>query len=127
MALSVAVVLSASALAWLMYVRSPELPARVAAAMGPLYQASLNKFYFDEIFWAILVAPLRGLAWLSSWFDRGIIDPIVDGVAMVPRLLERRAACCFTTGGAVVRAGDVGRADRVCVVCDASVAVLELR
>ena len=44
-----------------MYVRSPELPARVAAAMGPLYDASLNKFYFDEIFWAMLVAPLRGV------------------------------------------------------------------
>lgn len=33
--------------------------------MGPLYRASLNKFYFDEIFWAILVAPLRGVAGLA--------------------------------------------------------------
>ena len=47
--------------------------------MGPLYDASLNKFYFDEIFSAIIVAPLRALAWLSNWFDRGVIDPIVDG------------------------------------------------
>jgi NADH-quinone oxidoreductase subunit L len=87
MVLSVVVVAVGIGGAWLMYVLLPGLPARVAAAMGPLYSASLNKFYFDEIFWAILVAPLRGLAWFSSWFDRGIIDSIVDGVAKVPRLL----------------------------------------
>jgi NADH-quinone oxidoreductase subunit L len=88
MALSVAVVVIGIGLAWFMYVASPGLPARVASAMGPLYRASLNKFYFDEIFWAILVAPLRALAWLSSWFDRSVIDSIVDGVAKVPRWLS---------------------------------------
>jgi NADH-quinone oxidoreductase subunit L len=87
MVLSIVVVAVGIGGAWLMYVLLPGLPARVAAAIGPLYNASLNKFYFDEIFWAILVAPLRGLAWFSSWFDRGIIDSIVDGVARVPRLL----------------------------------------
>jgi NADH-quinone oxidoreductase subunit L len=88
MVLSIAAVLIGIALAWLMYVRSPALPAKVAAAFGPLYHASLNKFYFDEIFWAILVAPLRGLAWFASWFDRGVIDSIVDGLAMVPRMFS---------------------------------------
>jgi len=88
MALSVAVVVIGIGLAWFMYVASPALPARVAAAMGPLYRASLNKFYFDEIFWAILVAPLRALAWIASWFDRSVIDSIVDGVAKIPRLFS---------------------------------------
>jgi NADH-quinone oxidoreductase subunit L len=87
MAISVAAVLLGIGLAWWMYVVAKELPAKVATAMGPLYYASLNKFYFDEIFWAIIVAPLRALAWLSSWFDRSIIDSIVDGLALVPRLL----------------------------------------
>ena len=85
MAISVLAVLFGIWLAWLMYVRSPALPAKVASAFGPLYTASLSKFYFDEIFYAILVAPLRGLAWFSSWFDRSIIDSIVDGMALVPR------------------------------------------
>ena len=66
MSISIAAVLIGIGLAWLMYVRSPALPAKVASAFGPLYQASLNKFYFDEIFWAILVAPLRGLAWFRQ-------------------------------------------------------------
>jgi NADH-quinone oxidoreductase subunit L len=53
-----------------------------------LYKASLNKFYFDEIFVAILIAPLRALAWLSDWIDRNIIDPTVDGLAMIPHALS---------------------------------------
>jgi NADH-quinone oxidoreductase subunit L len=56
--------------------------------LGPLYKASLNKFYFDEIYSALLVMPLRGLAWLSSWIDRWVIDPMVDVVGMIPRLLS---------------------------------------
>jgi NADH-quinone oxidoreductase subunit L len=83
--LSIAAVLFGIVLAWVMYVVSPSMPARMATAVRPLYLASLNKFYFDEIYWAIIVAPLRGLAWFSSWFDRNVIDSIVDGVALVPR------------------------------------------
>ena len=50
----------ASALAWLFYVRSPGIPERLAAAIEPLYTLSLNKFYLDEIFAWLIVAPLRG-------------------------------------------------------------------
>jgi len=67
-------------------VRSRALPGRIAAALGPLYRASLNKFYFDEIYAAVLVTPLATLAWLSDWFDRHVIDPLVDIVGMIPRL-----------------------------------------
>jgi NADH-quinone oxidoreductase subunit L len=86
--LSVVVVLAGIALAWFMYISMPELPAKVAAAFGPLYSLSLNKFYFDEIYTALIVAPMRGMAGLSNWFDQNIIDPIVDGLAMVPRALS---------------------------------------
>ena len=88
-ALSVAVVVAGIALAWFMYINKPELSSRVAAAFGPLYQLSLNKFYFDEIYVALIVAPLRGMAGLSNWIDQNIIDPIVDGFALVPRALSR--------------------------------------
>ncbi len=26
------------------------------------------------------------MAWFASWFDRGVIDSILDGVTLVPRL-----------------------------------------
>jgi NADH-quinone oxidoreductase subunit L len=76
------------AAAWVLYVRSPALPSRIAAAFGPLYKASLNKLYFDEIYWALVVSPLRLLAWFSSWFDRRVIDPLVDIIGLVPRFLS---------------------------------------
>ena len=88
MVLSGAVALAGIGLAWLMYVRSPALPNRVASMLGPLYRASLNKLYFDEIYAAVLVTPLATLAWLSDWFDRHVIDPLVDMVGMIPRLLS---------------------------------------
>ena len=78
--------------------RSPELPGRVAAALGRCIELSLNKFYFDEIFCGVLVAPLRRLAWLSNWFDRTIIDPIVDWRGDDAAVAERGAACGCTTG-----------------------------
>jgi NADH-quinone oxidoreductase subunit L len=86
--MSIAVVAAGIVLGWIMYVRRPDLPARMATAIEPLYRLSLNKFYCDEIYAALLVAPLRGLAWLSYWIDRTIIDPIVDGLARIPRVLS---------------------------------------
>jgi NADH-quinone oxidoreductase subunit L len=88
MALSAVIGIVGIALAWLFYLRSPTLPKRVTAVVEPLYQASLNKFYLDEVFWTLLVLPLRLLAWLSDWVDRVIIDPLVDALALVPRRLS---------------------------------------
>ncbi len=88
MVLSGVVAILGIALAWLFYVRSPELAARVAAAAGQIYRASLNKFYFDEFYTAVFVTPLKMLAWLSDRFDRYVVDPLVDIVGMAPRLLS---------------------------------------
>jgi len=76
-------------LAWMLYVRNPGVPERLARALDPIYALSLNKFYLDEIYGAILVAPTRGLAWLSALFDLAVIDRIVDGVGKIPRLVSR--------------------------------------
>jgi NADH-quinone oxidoreductase subunit L len=88
MVISGLVALAGIGLAWQLYVRSRELPGRIAAALGPLYRASLNKLYFDEIYSAAFVTPLTTLAWFSDWFDRWVIDPLVDAVALVPRLVS---------------------------------------
>ncbi len=88
MLLSAAIALAGIGLAWQFYLRSPEMPGRIAATLGPLYRASLNKFYFDEIYSALFVTPLTTLARLSDWFDRRLIDPMVDIVGLVPRLVS---------------------------------------
>ena len=44
-------------LAYLMYVAAPALPARLANAVPGLYRFVLNKWYFDELYDRIVVAP----------------------------------------------------------------------
>jgi NADH-quinone oxidoreductase subunit L len=88
MGLSAVLALTGISIAYVFYVRSPQLPDQVAAAFGPLYRLSLNKFYLDEIYRAIFVTPLRTLAALSYWFDRTIIDPTVDLVGRIPQSLS---------------------------------------
>ena len=77
-------------LAWVMYATPSSLPARVAAIFGPLTELSRNKFYLDEIYEALFVWPLRGLASLSRFLDWGLIDGLlVDGVGKLPALAGR--------------------------------------
>jgi NADH-quinone oxidoreductase subunit L len=58
--------------------------AEVREDAHPLVKLSLNGLYFDQIYLALVVKPLRGLAELSELFDRLVIDKLVDGVALVP-------------------------------------------
>ncbi len=51
------------------------------------YQFSHHKFYFDEIYDWLLVRPLRGLAAVSYWIDRYLIDGIVNLVGKTPLTL----------------------------------------
>jgi NADH-quinone oxidoreductase subunit L len=75
--------------AYVTYVATPGLAARVRAAAGGLYNLSLNKFYFDELFTSIVVSPLRRLANLSVAFDKSVIDGIVDGAGRIPSFLSQ--------------------------------------
>jgi NADH-quinone oxidoreductase subunit L len=65
------------------YIRDPALPARVAAANPVLYRFLLNKWYFDELYGAAIVAPSK---WLGSFLwrrgDGNVIDGSINGVAM---------------------------------------------
>ncbi|WP_134726524.1 NADH-quinone oxidoreductase subunit L [Paracoccus luteus] len=76
-------------LAWVMYIRAPSAPARLAAIQAPLYRFLLNKWYFDELYDWVFVRPAR---WLGRALWRGgdgrTIDGAINGLAMglIPRL-----------------------------------------
>jgi NADH-quinone oxidoreductase subunit L len=63
--------------AYLFYIRNPQLPVELARQHGVLYRFLLNKWYFDEIYDAIFVKPAlwlgrllwkRGDGWLIDGF-----------------------------------------------------------
>ncbi|HZT81780.1 MAG TPA: proton-conducting transporter membrane subunit, partial [Gemmataceae bacterium] len=75
------------ALAWLMYAKQPDLPGRLARAAQGLYQASLNKFYLDELYDLFFVSSLNGAAEFLRLLDTYLVDGLVDLIGQVPRLL----------------------------------------
>jgi NADH-quinone oxidoreductase subunit L len=74
-------------LAWWIYVRRPSLSREMAQALPGAFQLSKNKFYLDEIFAALIVRPLAGLAHFLRVFDQHVVDSLVDLAAHVPRWL----------------------------------------
>ncbi len=77
------VMLLGLALAYQMYIRRPDLPAKLAVNQRPLYLFLLNKWYFDEIYDAVFVKPSKwaaGLLWKRG--DGSIIDGGLNGLAM---------------------------------------------
>ncbi len=70
------------ALAYGMYVAAPSLPGALARAFGPIYRFLLNKWYFDELYDAVLVRPALALA-RSLWQvgDATLIDGVPNGLA----------------------------------------------
>ena len=53
---------------------------------GPV-QLSYGKFFFDPIYTLLVVWPLLGVARLAAWFDRYVIDGLVDLCGRLPALL----------------------------------------
>ena len=64
------------AIAWLFYIRRPELPVELARQQEPLYAFLLNKWYFDEIYDFLLVRPTL---WLGRLLWRGGDERVIDG------------------------------------------------
>jgi NADH-quinone oxidoreductase subunit L len=89
MALSAIIAISGIAIAYKWYVLSPEIPARLATGLRPLFVLSHGKLYFDELFTAILVAPLRLIATLCALFDKYILDGVVDSFGALPTFLSQ--------------------------------------
>ena len=74
-------------LAYLLYSRRPQLPARIAASLGGLYQAVVHKYYIDELYAALFVKPLIDGSTTILWhgLDQGGIDAAVNDSATAAR------------------------------------------
>lgn len=68
-------------LAFLFYYQPSPLPGILARSVPGLYNALLNRWYFDELYQKLFVDGGKALAYSFRSFDRNVIDGIVNGVA----------------------------------------------
>jgi NADH-quinone oxidoreductase subunit L len=85
MLVSSLIALGGIGVAWLMYVRQPDLPGRLTDSARGLYQLSLNKFHIDELYDAMILKPLAGFTAFTRIFDLHVLDALVDLIGELPR------------------------------------------
>jgi NADH-quinone oxidoreductase subunit L len=90
--------LSGIALAYLLYFQPSELPARLAARVKPLYTASLNKFYVDEVYDWLVVKVTRAMAIVCEFLDVYLVDQLVVSIAKLPRKLGKDLLAGYQNG-----------------------------
>jgi NADH-quinone oxidoreductase subunit L len=82
---STVIALLGIALAALFYLIKKEWPAQLAERIKPLYQASLNKLWIDELYQKTIIAFTWTSARVLSFFDATVIDGAVNGAARLTR------------------------------------------
>jgi NADH-quinone oxidoreductase subunit L len=80
-AVSVAVAVAGWFVAYLLYSAKPELPAQLGAKVRGLYTLLLNKYWVDELYGAIVVAPVL---LISRYVLKGLLDTgVITGGGLV--------------------------------------------
>jgi NADH-quinone oxidoreductase subunit L len=83
MVISVAAAFLGFYLAYVLYLKRPELPQQIADALGGIYKAVVNKYYVDEIYADLFVKPLVDGSTRILWHgvDQGVIDAAINDTA----------------------------------------------
>jgi NADH-quinone oxidoreductase subunit L len=82
-----ATALAGVVLAAAMYVWRIVSPDLVATIFRPVYTFLAHRWYFDEIYHALFVLPVHGIARLASLLDTRLIDGLINGLAWAARQL----------------------------------------
>jgi NADH-quinone oxidoreductase subunit L len=91
MGASIAIATLGILVAWHLYLRRPDLPARIATSAGGFYQLLVHKYWVDELYDLAIVRPYRALS-LFAWrvIDDGLIDGLgVRGTGVLVKLGSR--------------------------------------
>ncbi|KPL05712.1 hypothetical protein AMJ85_11070 [candidate division BRC1 bacterium SM23_51] len=57
----------------------PRRPERAARRLGPIYQLSSHRWWWDDFYNAVIVRAVAGFARFIGWFDFRVVDGIVNG------------------------------------------------
>ena len=86
MAVSVAVAVVGIFVAWVMYIKNPELPGKFVARFEGMHRIIFNKWYVDELYDAVFVNPCKKIGtFLWQVVDARLVDGVVNGCAWVIR------------------------------------------
>ena len=69
--------------AWLLYFKRRDLPEKITAWLGGIYESVRDKYYVDELYNFVVVRPLVAFSSYVLWrgVDVGVIDASVNGAA----------------------------------------------
>ncbi|MBV9959890.1 MAG: hypothetical protein JO360_15800, partial [Acidobacteria bacterium] len=76
-------------LGWLFYVKDTSLPDIWARRLAPLYRASFNKYWIDELYGAVFTRRTMDAARGVYEVDSDMVDGAVNGVASLTRSASR--------------------------------------
>lgn len=105
MGVSTILAIAGIGLAYLCYVKSPGIASNLRTGLSPLHKFSSEGLLLDQFYLQFVVKPLRLVAKISEFFDRWVIDLIVDCVGFLPGLfgaILRPIHSGFVQGYAVV-------------------------
>ena len=76
-------------LAYVFYLQKTNLPKIIADKFKIAYKISLNKWYFDEIYEVVFVAPIKSCgSFLWKFIDMKIIDGVPNGAAAFCKIMS---------------------------------------
>lgn len=78
--ISLTVAIGGIALAWLLYVRKKDVPAKIAGGLGLAYTTVRKRYYIDEFVNATVIRGTWGMVHVQKWFDENVIDGLVKTV-----------------------------------------------
>ena len=85
-------------LAYRLYSAESPVPGQLATRFRPLYEASLNKFYVDEVYDWVVVKTTKAMAVVSDFLDIYLVDQLVIGIAKLPRKLGKDLLAGYQNG-----------------------------
>jgi len=87
-------VISSIPIAYYFFVKNKNLPDQIANVNKPLYNFLLNKWYFDELYDALIVSPSKKLGlFLWKFFDIKLIDGFgPDGISTLIKKCSQKAS-----------------------------------
>lgn len=104
-------VLAGAVLAWWMYSKPSSLPEKLSAALGPFARLSRNRFYWDDLYFLLVVHPATVIGERLVWIDervsgralRSLRDRVANFVGEAAEPLSRGSALigALTTVGSV--------------------------